>query len=118
MPFLVKNISTDFKRHDLGTNFYERNYDGTLQTVFLTRPLWGVASTGPYGHDGCSNTLDDVILRHGGEGQASREAYAARPARESEALLKFLNTLVLFPPDDTASNLDPGDRNALVAPLL
>jgi hypothetical protein len=23
----------------------------------------------------------------------------------------FLNELVLFPPDDTASNLDPGDRN-------
>jgi Di-haem oxidoreductase, putative peroxidase len=111
-PFLVKNIFTDFKRHDLGTNFYERNYDGTLQTQFLTRPLWGVASTGPYGHDGRSNTLDDVILRHGGESKASRDAYAALPTRESEALLKFLGTLVLFPPDDTASNLDPGDRNA------
>src|SRR5581483_7278772 len=26
--FLVKNIYTDFKRHDLGPSFYERNYDG------------------------------------------------------------------------------------------
>jgi len=34
--FLVNNIFTDFKRHD--PNFYERNYDGTLQTQFLTRP--------------------------------------------------------------------------------
>src|SRR5947207_9564677 len=75
-PFLVKNIFTDFKRHDLGPNFYERNYDGTLQKVFLTRPLWGLGSTGPYGHDGRSMTLDDVILRHGGEAQASRDAYA------------------------------------------
>ena len=73
--------------------------------MFLTRPLWGVASTGPYGHDGRSNTLDDVILlRHGGEAKASRDAYAALPSRDSDALLKFLNTLVLFPPDDTASN--------------
>jgi hypothetical protein len=24
-------------------------------------------------------------------------------------VLDFLNTLVLFPPDDVASNLDPGD---------
>ncbi len=66
-PFLVKSIFTDFKRHDMGPGFYERNYDGTLQKVFLTRPLWGVGSTGPYGHDGRSMTLDDVILRHGGE---------------------------------------------------
>ncbi len=107
-PFLVKNIFTDFKRHDLGVNFHERNYDGTLQTQFLTRPLWGVGSTSPYGHDGRSITLDDVILRHGGESQKSHDRYAALPGPESEALLKFLNTLALFPPDDTASNLDPG----------
>ena len=67
--FVVKNIFTDFKRHDMGPNFYERNYDGTLQKTFLTRPLWGVGSTSPYGHDGRSITLDDVILRHGGESQ-------------------------------------------------
>jgi hypothetical protein len=108
--FLVKNIFTDFKRHDLGANFYERNYDGTLQKQFLTRPLWGVGSTAPYGHDGRSMTLDDVILRHGGESQVSRDAYANLPERQSEALLKFLNSLVLFPPDDTASTLDPGNR--------
>ncbi len=111
-PFLVKNILTDFKRHDLGPNFYERNYDGTLQKVFLTRPLWGVGSTGPYGHDGRSMTLDDVILRHGGESQASRDAYAKLAGPESDALQKFLNSLILFPPDDTASTLDPGNRAA------
>jgi Di-haem oxidoreductase, putative peroxidase len=110
-PFEVKNIFTDFKRHDLGPNFYERNYDGTLQKVFLTRPLWGVGSTAPYGHDGRSMTLDDVILRHGGESQRSRDAYAKLSSLESDALQKFLNSLVLFPPDDTASNLDPGNRS-------
>jgi hypothetical protein len=25
-------------------------------------------------------------------------------------VLRFLEALVIFPPDDTASNLDPGDR--------
>jgi hypothetical protein len=31
-------------------------------------------------------------------------------SREKEsALIDFLNSLVLFPPDDTASNLNPGD---------
>jgi hypothetical protein len=111
-PFVVKDIYTDFKRHDLGPNFYERNWDGTMQTQFLTRPLWGVGSTGPYGHDGRSVTLNDVILRHGGESQASRDQYAAMSRFDQLALQTFLNSLILFPPDDTASNLDPGNWSA------
>jgi hypothetical protein len=117
-PFLVTNIFTDFKRHDLGRNFYERNYDGTLQTQFLTRPLWGVGSKNSFGHDGRSTSLDEVILRHGGEAKGSRDAYASLTALESSALQDFLRSLVLFPPDDTASNLDPGDRNAENFPQL
>ena len=115
-PFVVQNIFTDFKRHDLGPNFYERNYDGTLQQQFLTRPLWGVGSTGPYGHDGRSMTMDDVVLRHGGESQASRAAYAKLSGPDSAALQKFLNSLILFPPDDTASTLDPGNRTPCRTP--
>jgi len=106
----VKDIFTDFKRHDLGASFYERNWDGTMQTQFLTRPLWGVGSTGPYGHDGRSMTLNDVILRHGGEALQSRKAYAALSPGAEESLDAFLNSLVLFPPDDTASTLDPANR--------
>ena len=109
--FLVENIYTDFKRHDLGPNFYERNYDGTTQKQFMTRALWGIGTKSSLGHDGRSISLDDVILRHGGEAQASREAYAKLPARDSDALQKFLKSLILFPPDDTASNLDPGNRS-------
>jgi hypothetical protein len=96
----------------VGPGFYERNYDGTLQKLFLTRPLWGLGSTGPYGHDGRSMTLDNVILRHGAESQASRDAYARLSGPDSAALQNFLNSLLLFPPDDTASNLDPGNRAA------
>jgi len=55
-------------------------------------------------------TLDDAILRHGGESKASRDAYARLSGPESAAIQKFLNSLLLFPPDDTASNLDPGNR--------
>ena len=111
-PFLVKYIFTDFKRHDLGRNFYERNWDGTLQKQFLTKPLWGVGSSAPYGHDGRSISLNEVILRHGGEALASRNAYANLSRSSRQALLDFLGSLVLFPPDDTASTLDPGDRQA------
>ena len=57
-------------------------------------------------------TLHEVILRHGGEAQQSRDAYAALPSLAQDVIQKFLNSLILFPPDDTASNLDPGNRNA------
>jgi Di-haem oxidoreductase, putative peroxidase len=110
--FLVKDIYTDFKRHDLGPAFYERNYNGTLTKQFLTRPLWGVGSTSPYGHDGRSINLTEVILRHGGESQASTDAFAHLSHEEQSRVLDFLNSLILFPPDDTASNLDPGNRHA------
>ena len=117
-PFLVKNMFTDFKRHDLGSNFYERNYDGTTRTQLLTTALWGVGSTGPYGHDGRSINLTEVILRHGGEAQATRDAFARLSMPKRSALLDFLNSLVLFPPDDTASNLNPGNRNAVGFPQV
>jgi hypothetical protein len=107
--FVVRNIYTDFKRHDLGPNFHEREYDGTIRREFLTTALWGVGTTAPYGHDGRSITLVDVILRHGGAAQASRDAFAALGAARQQEVVAFLQSLVLFPPDDTASNLDPGD---------
>jgi hypothetical protein len=107
--FTVKNIFTDFKRHDLGPQFYERDYDGTLRREFMTTPLWGVGTTAPYGHDGRSINLVEVILRHGGEGQAARDAFARLPDSRQGEIVDFLNALVIFPPDDTASNLNPGD---------
>jgi hypothetical protein len=90
--FQVANIYTDFKRHDIGPKFYERNYDGTLRKEFLT-----------------SINLREVILRHGGEALLSRNAFANLPEYAKLAVTEYLNTLVLFPPDDTASNLDPGN---------
>ncbi len=111
-PFEVRNIFTDLKRHDLGPNFYERNYDGTTRKQFMTLPLWGVGSSAPYGHDGRSVNLMEVILRHGGEAASTSAAFAARSDSDKEDLIAFLNTLVLFPPDDTASNLNPANRNA------
>jgi Di-haem oxidoreductase, putative peroxidase len=110
-PFVVENIFTDFKRHDLGSNFHERQYDGRVRTEFLTTPLWGVGRA-PYGHDGRSINLTEVILRHGGEAQAMRDAFATLPSRNRDAVIAFLNSLIIFPPDDTASNLDTGDRTA------
>ena len=109
--FLVKNIFTDLKRHDLGKNFYERNYDGTTRKEFLTTPLWGAGSTAPYGHDGRSINLTEVILRHGGEAQREASMFDRADDDDRSALLEFLQSLVIFPPADTASNLNLGNKN-------
>ena len=110
--FTVRNFYADMKRHDLGPAFHERNFDGTLRTQFMTEPLWGVGSSAPYGHDGRSINLREVILRHGGEAAGSRNAFNALSDGQKNSIFEFLNELVLFPPDDTASNLDPGNRDA------
>jgi hypothetical protein len=112
--FVVNNFFADLKRHDLGNNFTERNFDGTFQRQFITEPLWGVATTAPYGHDGRSQTLEEVIMRHGGEAQAARDAFNGQSRANKNLVLAFLNSLVLFPPDDTASstnNINPAASN-------
>src|SRR5690606_30615448 len=106
--FLVENVFTDLKRHDLGPEFHERDYDGSRITSHVTEPLWGVGTTAPYGHDGRSVNLDAVIRRHGGEAEAVRQRYVGLGEDEQAKIIEFLQTLVLFPPDDTASSLNPG----------
>lgn len=117
-PFLVRNIFTDFKRHNLGPNFFERNFDGTLRTEFMTTPLWGVGSTAPYGHDGRSINLMEVIMRHGGEAQTARDGFARLASTQQGRVIAFLNSLIIFPPEDTASTLDPGNRAAANFPQI
>ena len=107
-PFVVENIYADFKRHDLGPAYHEREYDGTYVKEFMTEPLWGVGTSAPYGHDGRSINLEEAILRHGGEARESRNAFADLNDNNQRKLIEFLQSLVLFPPDDTASNLNPG----------
>jgi hypothetical protein len=120
--FVVRNFFADFKRHSLGSNFDERLYEGRttmpehFTTQFITEPLWGVGTTAPYGHDGRSNTLEDVILRHGGEAAASQAAFAALNASQRNTIIQFLQSLILFAPDDTASGLQPKDVAAFNFP--
>jgi hypothetical protein len=62
----------------------------------MTKELWGVGSTAPYLHDGRATTLASAILEHGGEAQASRNAFAALSETAQANVVAFLNNLVLF----------------------
>jgi CxxC motif-containing protein (DUF1111 family) len=58
-----------------------------------TPPLWGVADSGPYLHDGRAPTLEDAIRLHGGQAGRSSRRFAALPANEQAQLVSFLRTL-------------------------
>jgi CxxC motif-containing protein (DUF1111 family) len=57
-----------------------------------TPPLWGVARTAPYLHDGSAATLADAIERHGAEAEASSARFAELSPRERDALIAFLRS--------------------------
>ena len=126
--FVVRNIHSDFKRHHMGKNFAERRYNSTpaspnLTVEFMTEALWGVGDTPPYGHDGRSGNLDDVILRHnsaGADGDAIIAAQAFAGTSESVRIWvrKYLASLILFAPDDTASNLQVQNTNDAELPAV
>ncbi|MEP0847794.1 MAG: c-type cytochrome [Phycisphaerae bacterium] len=85
---------TDLLLHDMGPDLA----DGIVMkeatgSEFRTAPLWGVAAGAPYLHDGRAATLNDAILAHGGEAQASRDAYAAFAADQQADVVEFLMTL-------------------------
>jgi len=58
-----------------------------------TPPLWGVADSAPYLHDGRAPTLEDAIKRHGGESKNVAGAFNALPHGDQRAILTFLGTL-------------------------
>ncbi len=91
---LLVRAFTDFKRHDLGPKladaFSER---GLASSSFLTPSLWGVARTRPYLHDGRAPTLEAAILMHGGEAEASRDAYEALSDHDRGGLRVYLTSL-------------------------
>jgi len=58
-----------------------------------TPPLWGVADSAPYFHDGSSQTLESAIARHEGDATLVTKAFKNLPAEDQQALIVFLKTL-------------------------
>lgn len=104
--FPVERIYTDFKHWDIGPEFHERRFDGSLQRAHRTAPLWGVGSTGPFGHSGRFLSLNAVIRAHGGAAAAEAEAFRALPEERQDLLLQYLQSLVLYPTDEIPCDVD------------
>lgn len=94
--FDVPGFFSDLKHHDMGPGFEEVDFAGVKNTRWRTPMLWGVASGFPWGHDGRSLTMEDAILRHGGEAQASRDAWVNATPSVRQYAKTLLEKLVLY----------------------
>jgi CxxC motif-containing protein (DUF1111 family) len=59
-----------------------------------TPPLWGVADSAPYLHDGRAPTIAEAIRLHGGEALSSLDRYSALTPTDRDHLHLFLSSLV------------------------
>lgn len=67
--------------------------DSPHPSEWRTPPLWGVADSAPYLHDGRAATLDEAIRLHGGQGARSAQRYLGLVQAEQEQVVAFLKTL-------------------------
>jgi CxxC motif-containing protein (DUF1111 family) len=70
-----------------------RPHDGPLADEWRTPPLWGVADSAPYMHDGRAKTLEEAIRLHAGQAASSATRFAQLPPVERVELIAFLKTL-------------------------
>ncbi|MDQ2076097.1 di-heme oxidoredictase family protein [Marinimicrobium sp. ABcell2] len=105
---------TDLLLHDMGPGLADNLGEGEASgSEWRTAPLWslglsacvtGGVTNAPQGerectpvhgylHDGRARTIEEAILWHGGEGEASRNAYQALSSAQKEDLLAFLRSL-------------------------
>lgn len=92
---------TDLLLHDMGSDLAEDSQIGSAQgSEWRTPPLWGLGLAAEvagqpvhFMHDGRARSLEEAILWHGGEAEASRESFKSFSAQQRAQLLQFLESL-------------------------
>ena len=86
-------LYSDLLLHDMGSLG-----DGIVQETatgrdFRTAPLWGIAQSAPYLHDGRAVTIDEAIKAHDGEGKVSKDRYLKLNKTQQKLLTDFVLSL-------------------------
>ncbi len=96
----VIHAYTDLLLHDMGEALADGRPDFRAgERDWRTPPLWGIGLIPTVNghstllHDGRARNVTEAILWHGGEAQASREAFGALTKVERAALVKFVESL-------------------------
>ncbi len=107
----VTGLYSDLLMHDMGARLRAGAYGAFVPKAevkaadnswhgdreWRTPPLWGVASSAPYLHDGRAETLEAALLLHGGQGEASADKFRQLAPAERHHLITFLGSLVAPP---------------------
>lgn len=91
---------SDFLLHDMGPELDDGYVSGLAQGCeWRTTPLWGIGLQATVNghtyflHDGRARNLQEAILWHGGEGEASKNLFRKMKKSDRQALLRFLQSL-------------------------
>ena len=91
---------SDLLLHDMGEGLADvGNEFDAKGSEWRTAPLWGlglnkiVSKRESYLHDGRARSLNEAILWHGGEAQASQNSYRQLNITQRSTLIKFLESL-------------------------
>ncbi len=99
----VAGVYSDFLLHRLNDRKSQGGYaetppvplpeDHPLPDEWKTPPLWGVADSAPYFHDGGCPTLENAVLKHHGDAENVTVAYQRLGSADRAAIIAFLKTL-------------------------
>lgn len=91
---------TDLLLHDMGEGLADNRPDfEATGREWRTPPLWGIGLVKTVNkhtnflHDGRARNLEEAILWHGGEAEASKNAFKSMSKDERDAVITFLNSL-------------------------
>ena len=91
---------TDLLLHDMGPGLADNMGEELASgSEWRTAPLWNIGHTDAvsggeaYLHDGRARSIEEAILWHGGEAEASKEAFRTMSASNRNALVQFIKSL-------------------------
>lgn len=84
---------SDFLLHDLGPGLSGVCGPDASPTEYRTGILMGVGLRDLFLHNGEATSLEEAILRHGGEAKGIREAFRGLSELDRYALIQFLQIL-------------------------
>jgi len=87
------DLYSDLLLHDMGELGDGIEQADAGATEMRTAPLWGIRFRELLLHDGRTDSIHEAILEHAGEATAVRDRYAQLPAKQRDALLRFVNSL-------------------------
>ncbi len=96
----VFNPYSDFLLHDMGEDLADNRPDYLADgREWRTQPLWGIGMIKTVNghtsllHDGRARNIEEAILWHGGEAEASKKKFMELSRQDRQAVLSFVNSL-------------------------